>query len=328
MCPARRTAAGVLGAGTTTLYGGEWVDGGLRSGLRLGLGFWFNPEKTLGVEAGFIATLSQTSNFSANSTDGTILARPFTDATTGLQQAVLVAFPGSSNGSINMSVQSGAFYSANVDLTETAYDFGWLRITSLLGYRYYRYDESVRANQVIAPVANNIFPFPPGTQIISNDNFATRNVFHGLDMGFRSQFIWNDLSLEILTKLAFGRVTCTFTTEGDQTVTAPGTAPVIQSGGVLALGSNSGTFSSADWKAMPEFGATLNWQIRNNISACVGYSFLFLNGVARAADQIDTTINPNLFPGNSGAGVLRPSANHIRSDMFLQAINVGIQFTY
>jgi hypothetical protein len=326
-----RNLAGVLGAPTTnTLYGSEWVDENLRPGFRFGLGFWFGPERKLGVEAGFMTTLSQTSNFSANSTDGTILARPYTDATTGLQQAVLVAFPGSSNGSVNISMQSGAFYSANVDLTETAYDYGWLRVTSLLGYRFYRYDESLRANQVILPAPGNLFPFPPGTQIINSDTFATRNVFHGIDMGFRSEFLWNNFTLEVLTKLAIGRVTRTFTTEGEQTITAPGVTPVTQPGGVLALASNSGTTTTADWKCMPEAGLALNWQIRNNISARIGYSFIFLNGVARAADQIDSTINPTLFPGNGGAATpgSRPAANHIRSDMWIQTLNLGVQFVY
>jgi hypothetical protein len=326
-----RSVAGILSAPTTTtLYGGEWVDGNLRSGFRVGLGFWFSPERNLGLEAGFVTILSQTSNFSANSFDGTILARPYTDATTGLQQAVLVAFPGSSNGSINISAQSGSFYSAHVDLAETAFDYGWFRMTSLLGYRFYRYDETIRANQIILPSSTNIFPFPAGTQIINNDTFATRNVFHGIDMGFRSQFFWNDLTVDVLTKLAFGRVTRTFTTEGDQTVMAPGFPTTTQSGGVLALGSNSGTTTTGDWKCMPEAGVSLSWQIRNNITARIGYSFLLLNGVARAADQIDTTINPNLFPGNGGAAIpgSRPSANHIRTDVWIQSLNVGVQFVY
>jgi Putative beta barrel porin-7 (BBP7) len=323
-----RTAAGILGdPGTSTLFGSSWSDGDLRSGARFGMGYWFNPKKTLGVEAGFMMTETRASLFSANSTDGTILARPYVDATTGLQQAVLVAFPGSSNGSIDVRAGSGNFYTAHVDLTETALDYGWFRVTSLLGYRFYNYDESLRVHQVISPVPGNIFPFPAGTQLTSNDNFNTRNFFHGVDMGFRSQFFWNDLSLEVLTKVAIGRVTRTFTTEGDQTVTAPGVTPVTQPGGVLALAPNSGTFSSGDWKALPEFGATLNWQIHSNISARIGYSFLFLNGIARAADQVDTTINPNNFPGNGIPGG-RPTASHIRSDMWIQAINLGMQFNF
>ena len=79
---------------------------------------------------------------------------------------------------------------------------------------------------------------------------------------------------------------------------------------------------------MPEVGATLNWQIRSNVNVRFGYSFLYMNGVARAADQIDTTVNPNLFPGNSGLGVARPAANRTRSDLWIQAVNLGLQFSY
>jgi opacity protein-like surface antigen len=322
-----RAQAGVLGTpGGSTLYGG-WVDDQHRSGIRFNLGYWFNPEKTLGVETGFMMLESQSGIFSNNSTDGMILARPFTDANTGLPQAVLVAFPGSSNGSIDVRAHSGNFYEAHVDLTETAIDAGWYRLTSLLGYRFYRYDESVRIRQVINPTNPS---FVPGTQIVTNDTFGTHNDFHGLDLGFRSQFFWNALSLDVLTKLAVGRITRTASIGGDQTITVPGAQPTFTGAGVLAGATNSGTFSYGDWKAMPEAGATLNWQIRPNLSVRLGYSFIFLNSVARAADLIDTTVNPHFFPGANAAlgGPVRPAPNPMRADMWIQTINFGVQLTY
>lgn len=323
-----QTSAGILGAdGSSTLFGGTVTDG-LRAGFRLGAGYWFNPEKTLGIETGFMMTESRSALFSASSNDGTILARPFINANTSVPKAVLVAFPGSSDGSIDVRANSGNFYSFHLDLCETAYDVGWFRLTSLFGYRYYRYDEAIRIGQVIIPTAANIFPFPVGTQIATNDNFNTRNSFNGLDMGFRSQFFWNNFSLEVLTKLAFGRLNRTFIIAGDQTATAPNATTATQTVGVLAASSNSGTLTSSDWRAMPEVGATLNWQIRSNVNVRFGYSFLYMNGVARAADQIDTTVNPNLFPGNTGLGVARPSANRTRSDLWIQAVNLGLQFSY
>ena len=71
-----------------------------RSGFRLGTGYWFNSQHTLGIEAGFMMIEGQSTTFSASSDGTQILARPFTDATTNLAQAVLVAFPTLSSGSI------------------------------------------------------------------------------------------------------------------------------------------------------------------------------------------------------------------------------------
>jgi Putative beta barrel porin-7 (BBP7) len=322
-----RANAGILdSAGSSTLYGG-WVDDQRRSGVRFNTGYWFNPEKTLGFEAGFMMLESQSGIFSNNSTDGMILARPYIDANTGLPQAVLVAFPGSSNGSIDVRANSGNFYEAHFDLTETAVDAGWYRLTSMIGYRFYRYDESVRIRQTISPTDP---AFIAGTQIVNNDSFSAHNEFHGLDMGFRSQFFWNSLSVDVLTKLAIGRITRTTGIGGDQTIIVPGLPPVFQGGGVLAGITNNGTRIYQDWKAMPEAGVTLNWQVLSNVNLRLGYSFIFLNAVARAADMIDTTVNPNLFPGANAAlgGPFRPTNIQPRADMWIQTINFGVEFTY
>jgi hypothetical protein len=323
-----RATAGILGApGTSTLFSG-FVNDDFRSGVRLGAGYWFNPEQSLGVEVGFTLIASQTDAFSANANDGSILARPVVDATTGTPQALLVAFPGSSTGSIEVRANSGKFYEAHIDLSEKAIDNGSYRLYSLLGYRYYRYDERVSIQQTINPIG---VPFVPGTQLVANDNFQTRNEFHGLDLGFRSQFTRNNLSLDVLTKVAVGRINRTVNIGGDQTVTVPGTAPVTQTGGVLALATNSGVVDTGDWKVMPEVGLTLSWQVRANVSLSLGYSFIFLNGVNRAVDQIDTTVNPNFFPGANPAvgGPLRPAAGaNLRADMWIQSCNVGLLWTY
>jgi putative beta barrel porin BBP7 len=320
-----RIEAGVLGAtGSSTLFGG-FVNGNARSGFRVETGWWFNPEQTLGLEAGFMMTESKATLFFNNSTDGTILGRPFIDISNAAHASVLVAFPGSSNGSIDVRAGSGNFYEAHVFVTEKAYDIDWYRLYSLMGYRFYRYDESLRIQQII----NTTDPkFVAGTQVVSNDTFSTHNEFHGLDLGFRSQFFWNNVTFDVLTKLAVGRVSRVVNVAGDQTTTVPGAAPVVQPGGVLALPSNIGTLTSADWKVMPEAGVTAAWQVRSNLSVRLGYSFILLNGINRAADQIDPVINPNFFPGHSQAGPQRPAIRNVRADSWIQTINLGMLWTY
>jgi hypothetical protein len=321
-----KAIAGIPGAtGSSILFGGGWVNDDLRSGIRFGLGCWCNSDQTFGMEAGFTLIESQAALFSLNADNGSILARPFIDARNSTPQAVLVAFPGNSTGSLTIRAGSENFYGAHVDLVEKAIDSDWFRLISLFGYKYYRYDENIRFQQVINGTGGD---FVPGTQVFSNDGFSTRNTFHGVDMGFRSQFLWNNLTIDVLTKLAVGRVFRVYDAAGDETTIVPGLPPVVRQGGILALGTNQGVFSSHDWKVVPEAGVTLSWQVRPNVNVRAGYSFIFLNGVARAADQIDTTINPNFFPGNSQTGVLRPSAPHIRSDMWIQSLNLGVQITY
>lgn len=322
-----RPVAGIFGASSTdTLFGGWQIDDP-RAGFRLGAGWWFGGDRYLGVETGVLFLGGRATNFNASSDNFPILARPYLDVLDGTPQAVLVAFPGSSTGSIDIHANSGNFQSAYFDIAEKAFEEGGFRLVALVGYRYYRYDESLTIGQILNSTDPN---FVAGTQVVTNDSFSTRNEFHGLDMGFRTQYAWNKLSLEVLAKLAVGDLRRQVNIDGNQTVTVPGAAAVTDAAGVFALDSNSGTFISHDFKVLPEFGATLNWQCRPNLNVRFGYSFLLLNGIARAADQVDVTLNPNLFPPANPAagGANRPAFSLHRSEMWIQSVNLGVEWTY
>src|SRR4030095_14854564 len=89
--------AGVLGApGTSTLFGGGWVNDDLRSGLRLEGGYWFHTEQLFGVEAGFTFIEGQAAHFLGDSNAFPILARPFANANPRVPHAPPIALPGCS----------------------------------------------------------------------------------------------------------------------------------------------------------------------------------------------------------------------------------------
>src|SRR5262249_45724021 len=142
-----------------------------------------------------------------------ILARPYIDVNTNTPQAVLIAFPGSSSGSVDVRASSGTFYDVHVGLTENVCDTGWLRFNALVGFRYYRLDEGLNIRQTINPIGSG---FVPGTQVVTVDNFNTRNVFNGADLGFRTQLFWQSFSVDLLTKLAVGRLQRTIDIQGNQ----------------------------------------------------------------------------------------------------------------
>ena len=81
---------------------------------------------------------------------------------------------------------------------------------------------------------------------------------------------------------------------------------------------------------MPEIGLNLNWQISSNLKLQLGYTLLYLDRVGRAADQINTNINTNLLPPavTPLTGPNEPTFNFIRSDVFIQSINLGLVFTF
>ena len=73
---------------------------------------------------------------------------------------------------------------------------------------------------------------------------------------------------------------------------------------------------------LPEFGATLHYQINPLWRVNLGYTFLMLTNVLRPGDQIDTRLDPDQFPppvdGQLGApenqmeSPQRPAALHLR----------------
>ncbi len=323
-----QATAGISGLPTTTtLFGNGTLNEDLRSGFRVAAGYWLTDDHRLGIEAGFTMLESQASLFSAASNGSPILARPYFDTTTNTRQAVLIAYPGSSSGSIDVRDRSGDFYMANVDLAERFVDCGWVRIDALLGYRYYRYDDGLHVAQTISPTAVN---FAAGTQLASTDEFTAESTFHGGDFGLRTQFWWQNFSLDLLTKLAVGGVNRRVEISGNTVTTVPGAGPAVQEGGVFALSSNIGTFHSRDWALVPELGATLGWQATDNVRVTAGYSVLGLERIARAADQIDLGLNPNLFPPavQPLTGPNRPTVNLIRNDTWIQTLSFGVEILY
>jgi hypothetical protein len=323
-----RTLAGLLGVPTTSiLFGDGRVSEDARNGFRIGAGSWLDADRTLGVEAGFSLLESNATVFGAASDGTAILARPFFSALDNSSQSNLVAFPGSSSGSIVVRAESGTFSEAHVDFVEKFYD-GRFRAESLLGYRYYRYDEGLNVQQLISPTAA---PFVPGTQIATFDDFVTHNEFHGVDLGLRTQFRRDALSLDLLGKVAVGNLHRIIKINGGQTTSVPGTAPVTTSGGLLALSSNIQTTSNNEWSFLPEIGVSVGWRINPNLRVNLGYSGLFLYRIVRASEQVDLTVNPNLIPPATGTAVgpsNQPALLLNRDSAWIQGLTLGMEFTY
>lgn len=324
-----RPVAGVLGQqSTATLFGGDVANDDIRSGLRLGLGYWLGAERKLGVEAGFSMLESQASLFAASSTGTPILARPFTNSLNFTQQAVLIAYPGLTTGSIAARASSGNFYDGHLDLAVKLVEGnGLAQVDGLLGYRYYRFDEGIRVQQTMSPNNGN---FIAGTTIQAQDDFGTRNEFHGLDVGVRPRFVWQSLSVDLLAKVAVGDLHHVVNIRGSQIVTVPGAPPLSQAGGVFALGTNIGSFTRNELAVLPEFGAAVGWRVTSTLKVRAGYSVLMLNQVARAADQVNTTINPNRFPGLNGpqGGLNEPGFYLNRTNTWIHGATVGLEWSY
>jgi hypothetical protein len=318
--------AGVLALPTTTTVIGfsPIYDSG-RSMGRTEFGYWFNDAHTFGVDLGFFVVESKGSSFSANSDGSTILARPFLDTATQSPSSVLVAFPGVSSGSVNIFAATQTFWGTNFDLRQNVFTLPWLHMDSLFGYRYLHYGESLDMQQTVNSL-NAVFV--PGTKIVSTDSFTTTNNFNGFEFGFQTGATIDRFSIDVLTKLAVGDLRRSITIGGSTTTSVPGGTTTSSEGGVYALQSNIGTLANRAWVLAPEIGVDFSYQLNNNVKLHLGYSLLILDGIARAADQIDFNVNSNLFPPAVAGGVNLPAQIFQRSDIWVQAITMGVEIRY
>lgn len=98
-------SGGALVPGATTLFGGN-MDYQTRVGGRFGMGYWFDPEQTIGIEGNYFFLGGPSNNYSTNSAGNPgsmILARPFTNAINGLPSSQIISFPGITSGGIGIS---------------------------------------------------------------------------------------------------------------------------------------------------------------------------------------------------------------------------------
>ncbi len=80
---------------------------------------------------------------------------------------------------------------------------------------------------------------------------------------------------------------------------------------------------------MPELDLNLGFQFTRHTRVVVGYDFLYWSKVARAGEQIDTTVNSSRLPspphGVTPAGDLtRPQFTFQETGFWAQGINVGL----
>ncbi len=134
-------------------------------------------------------------------------------------------------------------------------------------------------------------------------------------------------------KVALGMTHQEVTINGGSVLLGPtGNAITAVPGGVQALTSNIGRYSSDQFTVVPELGINLAYDVTERLRVRVGYSFLYCSSVARPGQQIDFTLNPGLVPTDATYGTAanpaRPGPTGSRSDFWAQTVNLGFEFRY
>ncbi len=323
-------STGILGeAGTEVLYPTTMLNSDMRMGVRANGGFWFDDAGEIGIEADYLYLFKETEQFSVSGDGHPVLARPFFDIVAGVEDSHVFAFPNVALGSIDITADSrlhggGLWFRkalvATNDNRAGGYDYAGTRVDFLAGYRFMQLDEGLRINESYETAGP--------TQIALYDSFAAENTFHGANLGLVAEVRRWALSLELLMQLALGHSSSKVTIDGQTTTTAGG-VPVVSDGGLLALTTNSGSYTQNELAAIPELGVTVGCNITERLRATVGYTFIYWSRVARPGEQIDRNLNPTYFPNNGpAAGAPQPEFDFVTSDMWIQGVNFGLDYRY
>jgi hypothetical protein len=311
--------AGVLGApATTVLFGNSSVNNDWRSGGRITAGYWFDPQRSRGIEASFFGLENLSTGFATDTNANPILMRPFTNALTGFPDALIAGFPGLATGSVNASETSrllgaGALYRQDIGL------WSGQRVGALIGYRYLRSSDTLAISDTATSLAFGTFT--------PSDNFKAASNFHGLDLGLTGDWRSGPWSLEWRGKVALGANLNSADISGSTISTVAGVTTTTP-GGFLALASNSGHFSQTRFAVVPELSLKAGYQVAPGWRLIVGYDLLYWTGVQRAGGLIDTTINPSLVPPGPPAGPIRPLPVLNTTNLLAEGFSFGVRYNY
>jgi hypothetical protein len=323
--------------GTTILLGDQQINHSLESGGRTELGCWLDAAQNFGAEVTYFGLDHGIEHFNFNSNGSPILARPFFNAdhrnpTTGAYdggQNDSLVIAGTTAGGLATTGSFAARSSTGLEGGELLLRWALLRapcyrLDMVGGYRLLRMDDDLK----IGDTASNT----DVGSVSSNDEFATRNYFNGVELGVLFEQHKGRWSLESLLKLGLGDTHSLVYINGyTMTTPAGGTVEGPVKGGLLALPSNIGLYGSDRFSVAPEAGFHLSYDLTCKLRATIGYTFLYWGGVARPGDQINLVINGDQIPPPvTSRTAPTPQPNFVlhTTDFWAQGLGFGLDYHF
>jgi hypothetical protein len=316
----------------TVVVGGDKLafDASERSGVRASFGAWLNTCETLGFEASFLTLFQGTRHVTVGPSDTTTIIRPFIDATTNLPSGLVLAVPGAQTASSSVETFS-QLWTVEANLRAELWRFAGGHVDLLGGFRYLELNEHLQVDDRIQ--VQPVPVFLSGATIIGQDFFGTGNSFYGGQVGLEGQLQFGRFYTDLWGKVAMGNDHQTVIINGSTVILNPPNAldNFNGNGNVLAQASNSGHFEHNHFAIIPEAGVKIGMRLTDYLRIGAGYSFLYINRVARPGNQIDTTVNPAQIPqqmqaGTNGTG--RPIFLLHETDYWAHGVSLELEYRF
>jgi hypothetical protein len=318
--------------GTVILLGNTDINRGAFSGGRFAGGVWLDDDQICGLEGSYFFLAERSSGFSAASSAAAgapTLGRPFFNVLSNMQDAQLLAIPGQQAANLAVSL-STSLQGAEATGVVGAWSSDHARLEVLIGFRYLELDDKLGIAQQIVFLPNA--PVNAGSVITQADEFDVRSRYYAGQLGLRAESCSNGWLLGLAGKLAVGGNEEIASIAGASRFAPAVGPPLVSSGGVLALPSNSGRFVHGRFAVVPEVDVRVGYQLGRHVRLFAGYTFLYWSEVLRAGDQIDTSLNatqvPVVRPAGPLVGPARPAFTFHGTDLWAQGGTFGLEVRY
>jgi len=326
---------GTLGdAETAAVFGGDDRQSDWQTGFRVRGGTWL--EGGTGIDAGFFWLGRVKDRFAVGSNGDPGVFRPFFNTATGAEDAALVAFVDPVFGPV---VSGRVAVNSTTELwgADANYRTGWNtglggRFDVLCGLRYARLEEKLDITSSLTTLVA-AGAAPAGTTITVSDSFKALNQFVGPQVGLVGEWQFGSMTLGLRGTIAAGATFQKVEINGSSGSVFPGGATVSAPGGVLALPSNIGSHDRTVFSLLPEVGATVGYQVMDNLRVFAGYNVMSWTNVARAGEQINRNVNGTFIPDPTtgtaaGTGAPAPTFSHHDSSFWIHGWTVGVEWRW
>lgn len=255
--------------GDIVLYGGEIEGGSPQGGARIDFGTWLDPDECVGIGGRFWGLGKERLRFLADSDSiaEQTIERPFIQDPDD-PESLIISDPFTPfEGSIDV-VSSSEVFGADAYARLAWCRVCDIRVDLIAGYQFTRINEELRISSDT--------PDSPFGALAIQDNWLTRNEFHGGSIGFLYESCRGCWTTTCLVKVGLGSMRQTAELTGFQNGVA---------GGLLV--EEPITVTRDTFAAVPELDVAWSYAINPCWSMNVGYSLLYWSNIARPEELID-----------------------------------------
>ncbi len=330
---------------------GNVANMGEHMGSRIRMGWWFDDNHDLGVEASFFMLNNLTDDFATvfsnlGNVNGAYAINTGLSSTvvvttttgTGTSSATLtmnyvnpVILGGTSSGALTGFIRDQMLGAELMARANAAY-FGPAKIDFVVGGRYLYFGEDYELNDnytvnLTSVSAATVVPGLPTTIAVGTyDRIIAHNNFYGGQAGFDAETDLGNLYLDARVVCALGA------NEESVNITALSTSPA----GIVLGGSNYGAGDVGDHLRMrisviPETNLRVGYMFNPNIRAWVGFDGMYMFNVVRSAGQVASAGAPLQVTVGSTSTIatVNPFAFHFTdSNLPVEGVNFGIEFRF